>query len=90
MFGMREFASFREIIDLWPTRTELARQMSWGLRVVSAANVRVMYQRDRIRPGRFAAVLRAAKHAGFDDVTLAELERLHKTGRRPAPMSSGT
>jgi hypothetical protein len=48
MFGMREFASFREIIDLWPTRTELARQMSWGLRVVSAANVRVMYQRDRI------------------------------------------
>lgn len=76
----RKIASFRDVIDLWPSRAEMAREL--GLRCSNPpAKVRMWYARNRIRPGYFPRVVSAAERCGFRGVTYALLTSLHKAAK---------
>jgi len=66
----RQTISFRAIIDRWSTRAELARALG-----VQAPAVRLWHHRDSIPRDYWMAVARAARSAGFRDITLTLLAR---------------
>lgn len=81
-----KFASFREIIDLWPTRGEVGADVFRFRRNKRRRrpNVRVWFARDSIPTWWFDAVVEAAQHRGFPDVTYPLLVTLWRA-RHPQP-----
>ena len=64
-------ATFRDVIDLWPSRAGMARKVG-----VAAGLPLNWYLRDKIPEGRFDAVVDAARRCGFRGITYALLASL--------------
>lgn len=75
-----KFASFRDVIDLWPSRVEMAEDVFRARRNKRRKRplIRVWYCRDAIPAWWLDAVVTAAAERGFDGVTYAMLAALHK------------
>ena len=75
---MKGPTSFRAVIDLWPTRSELAKRLGFGGKgqPICGAHVRVWRQRNRIHPRHFDRLILAAQACGFTSVTYPLLARL--------------
>lgn len=88
---MTGIASFRDVLDLWPDRAELAKRLGVGARgrPITPAHLRVWYQRNRISPKYFDRLISAARACGYEEVTYPLLTRLwkaiphHRLGRPP-------
>ena len=73
---MGEYDSFREIIDLWPSRVALADEL--GVRPQAIAN---MHMRDSVASEHFNKIVEAAKSMGYDGVTHELMCNLAARGR---------
>lgn len=74
--------TFRQIIDLWPTRVALQEDIRRFTK--RPANVRDWYWRDSIPVRLFAPIIKAAALHGFAGVTypvLSEIRRLRRSSR---------
>jgi len=63
--------SFADIIDLWPSAVELARDIG-----VSPGNVRAMKRLDSISAKYFVAIVAAAHYRGYEAVSYELMARL--------------
>jgi hypothetical protein len=79
---MTPFASFRDVIDLWPTKAALVRDLTELGGAAKTAPVRYWYSHDAIPAQWFDPLLGAAKARGFDEITYRSLAALYK---RPGP-----
>lgn len=73
-----ELASFRDVIDLWPTRAALVRDLKDHGGATTDAPVYDWHHEDRIAEKWFDPLIAAAKHRGFEGVTYAALARLYR------------
>jgi hypothetical protein len=69
--------NFRDVIDLWPTRSALAADVA-----ISDVLARAWWQRNSIPPSRWQDVVRAASARGFDGVTFDRLAACAADRRR--------
>ena len=76
-----KFASFRDVIDLWPSREAMAHEVYKVRRNKRRRHppVRSWYGRDAIPSWWLEPVVIAAERAGFEGVTLANLTALYKS-----------
>ena len=81
---MTELASFRDVINLWPSRSALTRDLSGGPKA-PVAPVRDWYARDSIPDHWFDLLISAAKRRGFDEVTYRLLAELTRSRREAGP-----
>ncbi len=75
---MIALSDFRAVIALWPTKAALARDLSRIGGAERAAPVREWHARNRIPEQWFDALLAAASHRGFEEVTYRLLTDLFK------------
>lgn len=70
---MANFSDFRDVIDAWPSRRDLAREAAVTLHLVNK-----WHEKDSIRGIYFAAIIRAseARHGPGERVTAEVLVRL--------------
>ena len=80
---MRQPNSFREIIDLWPTRAALTRDLTDFGGADKVAPARDWYVHDHIPPTWFNPLLAAAAARGFNEVTYRLLSELYKREASP-------
>ncbi len=74
--------TFRDIIDLWPTRVALARDIAHELADGRPLlPVRDWHVRDTIPDKYFHAVVAAAGRCGFEGVTYVQLTDIRKRKR---------
>jgi hypothetical protein len=84
--------SFRDVVDLWPTRVQLARDLNLSYQTVVSWHVR-----DAIAPRHWHAIVAAAETRGIP-LSYTRLRTIHNkrlgvsgvsapSGRRPAPYS---
>lgn len=78
------FETFREIIDLWPTRKLMAADVRLFRRRGKPPNIRVWYLRDRIPSWWLRPVVQAAERCGYEGVTFAALSALYNARKLPA------
>lgn len=75
---MTATSSFRDVIDLWPTKAALARDLKRIGGADKVAPVREWYGRNRIPVVWFDALILAAQHRGFEGITYRILTELFK------------
>jgi hypothetical protein len=70
---MANFSDFRDVIDAWPSRRELAREVGVSLHLVNK-----WYEKDSVRGIYFAAIIQASErcHGPGERVTAEVLVRL--------------
>lgn len=79
-----KFASFKEIIDLWPSHAVMRRELRRHRSRAKAPDIRGWRFRDCIPPWWFGALVKAAALRGVPNVTSEELSRLYEARRKPA------
>lgn len=67
------FKDFRDVIDLWDTRAELARDLG-----TPQQNVQKMYERNSIAPLLHSSIVSAAKARRFKGVSIETLRQLYE------------
>lgn len=76
---MQTFETFRDVIDLWPRRSSLARDIEMATPAVG-----YWWRNNVIPPVHYDKVIEAAKRRGFYGVTYPVLAALAR-GERSAP-----
>lgn len=74
-----EYQTFKEIIDIWPSRLELGALLDVG-----ANNVTMMYRRDSVPAKYFDKIVAGAQAMGHADVTHELLCKLAARNDAPA------
>jgi hypothetical protein len=78
------FKSFREIIDLWPSRVAMGRDVKRQSEVKKTLHPRIWYAHNRIAEKHFDALILAAADRGFEGVTYPVLAALLKQSPPPS------
>lgn len=75
---MTEPATFRSVIDLWPTKAAFARDLKTIGGATKDPPVREWFRRDHIPEVWFDPVIKAAAERGFVEVTYRVLASLFR------------